>query len=130
MFYCNFPHYPGGKWGVLGLREAEMDISQVSVQHCCAGGIDFRDGAVASISSSSIKNCRIGIQLEEGAKVGHRVYFCVVYNYIILHHLHGFYHVTSLLYRSMGNLNNNVTFLRILLGRKQIKKGKFERGIS
>lgn len=59
----------GGKWGVLGLKETQMDMNQVSVQNCSSGGIDFRDGAAASISSSTIKNCRIGIQFEEGAKV-------------------------------------------------------------
>lgn len=57
---------------MLGLREAEMDINKVSVQSCSAGGLGFRDGAVASISSSTIKNCRIGIQFQEGAKVGQR----------------------------------------------------------
>ncbi|KAG0724122.1 SHC SH2 domain-binding protein 1 B [Chionoecetes opilio] len=59
----------GGRWGLLGLGNAQFSVSQVCAQSCSGGGMDFRDGAVVNISASSIKNCRIGIQVEEGAKV-------------------------------------------------------------
>lgn len=59
----------GGKWGLLGLGNTQYCVNQVSVQNCSAGGMDFRDGAVASISTTSIKNCKTGIQIEGGAKI-------------------------------------------------------------
>lgn len=57
---------------MLGLGNTEFCVSQVSVQNCSAVGMDFRDGAVARIGASSIRNCRIGIQVEEGAKVSEK----------------------------------------------------------
>uniref|UniRef100_A0A0P4WBM9 Uncharacterized protein n=2 Tax=Scylla olivacea TaxID=85551 RepID=A0A0P4WBM9_SCYOL len=59
----------GGKWGLLGLGNTQYCVNQVSVQNCSAGGMDFRDGAVARISTTSIKNCKTGIQIEGGAKI-------------------------------------------------------------
>lgn len=67
--------FPGGKWGLLGLGNTQYCVNQVSVQNCSVGGMDFRDGAVASISTTSIRNCKTGIQMEAGAKVNKSLHF-------------------------------------------------------
>lgn len=67
--------FPGGKWGLLGLGNTQYCVNEVSVENCSAGGMDFRDGAAASISATSIKNCKTGIQMEGGAKVNRKTLF-------------------------------------------------------
>lgn len=84
-----------------------MDMSQVSVQNCSSGGIDFRDGATANISSSTVKNCRIGMKFEEGAKVSQIVFI----------HLYGYcpQQATLLLQSSVQNQIYHVALLVCIL---------------
>ncbi|XP_069960752.1 protein nessun dorma isoform X2 [Cherax quadricarinatus] len=59
----------GGTGGFVGLGKTELQVNQVTVRGSSAIGMDFREGAKASVSSCIVVDCTIGIQMEQEAKV-------------------------------------------------------------